>query len=196
MSEFSALLSLDDSLRECYRDEHFHYLFPLSPRFALYLLIDAPLTTQDACSHEPPFLQCSGKVSISLNHDIESAIDVYQRNTMILQSDPAYIIFVSARAMTRTLRYYNDRRWMQANLDYRRLLEGCFEESVTFTLLQKASIEVIDLTDDITVIGECAISFGTFADVWKAVWADRQERGKQTLVRPSDPMILLLLTKY
>ena len=41
--------------------------------------------------------------------------------------------------MMRSVRYYNDRRWLPENLDYSKLLRGCLEESVTHTLLVKAS---------------------------------------------------------
>lgn len=46
---------------------------------------------------------------------------------------------------------------------------------MTHMLLVKASIEVIDLTDDVTLSGEYAVCHGTFADVWKGVWSDRLE---------------------
>lgn len=93
--------------------------------------------------------------------------------------------------MIRTLTYYNERRWIPENLDYSKLLRGCREEDVTYTLLVKASIEVIDLTDDVTMIGECAVSYGTFADVWKGVWTDRQEKGTHHLVSPSNLYLIV-----
>lgn len=175
---------MDDNLRESLREkpESFHYFFPLSPRFTIYLLIDAPLSTPSKCQREPEYLRRTERVCTPLDYDVESAVDVYQRNAILLRTCPCYVIFVSARSMARTLKYYNDRRWSAEILEYSNLLRICIEESVTYTLLAKASIEVIDLTDDVTTIGECAISFGTFADVWKGVWVDRQERGKQTLV--------------
>jgi len=86
--------------------------------------------------------------------------------------------------MIRTLTYYADRRWVHLadSPDYGKLLRGCRQESVTHTLMVRASIEVHDLTDDVSRIGDSPVAFGGFADVWKALWRDRADRGKQKLV--------------
>ncbi|KAL5485627.1 hypothetical protein ACEPAI_6668 [Sanghuangporus weigelae] len=155
-----------------------HYFFPISPRCTIYLLIDAPhdLSPKKREQLVHPFASNAVVPSI-LDHDIESSVDIYQRNALLLQTLPPYLIFVSSRSMIRTLTYYNDRRWIPENLDFSKLLRGCREESVTHMLLVKASIEVIDLTDEVTIVGEHAICYGSFADVWKGVWEDRTGRG-------------------
>lgn len=84
--------------------------------------------------------------------------------------------------MLRTLDYYNKRRWLPGVVDYSKLLRGCREESVTYMLLVRASIEVIDLTDDVRTISDCAVSYGAFADVWKGLWSDRTDKNTK-LVR-------------
>ena len=160
------------------------YFFPITPRFALYLLIEVSSSLdKDAGQQRPHFLRQVGQTQETIDHDLESSIDVYQRNALLLQTLPQFIIFASARSMMRSVRYYNDRRWLPENLDYSKLLRGCLEESVTHTLLVKASIEVIDLTDDVTRIGDFAVCHGGFADVWKGLWTDRQSGGQPQLVR-------------
>ena len=59
---------------------------------------------------------------------------------------------------------------------------------MTYTLLVKASIEVIDLTDDVVRVGERPVGLGGFADVWKGVWTDRQDKGKKKLVSKFDDL--------
>lgn len=59
---------------------------------------------------------------------------------------------------------------------------------MTYTLLVKASIEVIDLTDDVVRVGERPVGLGGFADVWKGVWTDRQDKGKKKLVNKLDDL--------
>ena len=83
--------------------------------------------------------------------------------------------------MIRTLTYYAQRR-LPGSVDYNKLLWLCRKEGVTYTLLVKASIEVIDLTDDVTRIGEAPVAHGSFADVWKGLWTDRQDKGRKKLV--------------
>lgn len=121
------------------------------------------------------FLDESADAPLLIDGDLESALDVYQRNALLLQSQPQYLIFASSRSMERSLKYYNERSWSPANLDYSKLLRGCREKDVTYTLLTKASIEVLDLTDDVRIIGAHACGFGSFADVWKGIWYDRQK---------------------
>ncbi|KLO05503.1 kinase-like protein [Schizopora paradoxa] len=159
------------------------YFFPITPRFALYLLVEVSSSLdKDAGQQRPHFLRQVSQTQETIDHDLESSIDVYQRNALLLQTLPQFIIFASARSMMRSVRYYNDRRWLPENLDYSKLLRGCLEESVTHTLLVKASIEVIDLTDDVTRIGDFAVCHGGFADVWKGLWTDRQSGGLPQLV--------------
>lgn len=148
----------------------------MSPHFTIYIFIDyqLPSLSDERTNH---FLHPTAYIKPAIEHDTEYSDDVYQRNTLILQTAPPYVIFVSSRSMIRTLTYYNERRWLPhpENLDFSKLLRGCREESVTHMLLVKASIEVIDLTDDVTLSGEYAVCHGTFADVWKGVWSDRLE---------------------
>ncbi|KAI5117036.1 hypothetical protein M0805_004743 [Coniferiporia weirii] len=155
-------------------NDTFYYFFPISPRFTIYMLIEAPFVNVREGPKPPHFLDRHAPVPPFLEHDVESSIDIYQRNALLLQTQPRFLIFVSARSLIRTLTYYAERRWLPGNLDYSKLLRGCREESVTHTLLVKAKIEVNDLTDDVGVVGEYAVSYGSFADVWRGVWAERQ----------------------
>lgn len=152
----------------------FHYFFSVSPQVTIYLLIDAPFDSDPSKEKGSyHFLDSPYPVASSIDHDFESSVDVYQRNALLLQTVPDVLFFVSARSMIRTVTYYNERRWLPENVDYSKLLRGCREESVTHMLLVRAQIEVVDLTDDVTKLGEYPVSYGTFADVWKAVWRDR-----------------------
>ena len=122
---------------------------------------------------------------IFVDGDIESSQDIYQRNALLLQSLPQYLLFASSRSMARSLIYYNERQWSPANLDYSKLLRGCREKDVKYTLMTKASIDIIDLTDDVRMVGTHARCFGSFADVWKGIWTDTQKPGNcQTVVSP------------
>ena len=158
---------------------YFHYFFPITPRFVLYLFIDA--SSSDHCSPQPHFLSREAHISETMDYGNEVAIDVYQRNALLLQHLPRYIIFASSRSMIRTLTYCVERR-LPGNADYNKLLGLCRKESVTYTLLVKASIEIIDLTDDVTRVGEAPVAHGSFADVWKGLWTDRQDKGRKKLV--------------
>lgn len=161
------------------RHPYFHYFFPLTPRFVLYIFIDA--STSDHLAQQPHFLSREAAISEAIDHGVEASIDVYQRNALLLQHLPQYVIFASSRSMIRTLTYYTERR-LPGYVDYNKLLGLCRKESVTYTLLVKASIEVIDLTDDIVRVGEAPVAHGSFADVWKGLWTDRQDKGKKKLV--------------
>jgi hypothetical protein len=160
---------------------YFHYFFPITPRFVIYLLIDAS-TPDDSNAAQPHFLSREARISETIDYGDEVDIDIFQRNALLLQHVPAYVIFASARSMIRTLTYYSQRR-LPGSADYNKLLWLCRKEGVTYTLLVKASIEVIDLTDDVTRVGEAPVAHGSFADVWKGLWTDRQDRGQKKLVR-------------
>lgn len=122
-------------------------------------------------------------------------MDVFQRNALLLQTQPRYVIFASERSMIRSVTYYDQRRWLPENLDYSKLLRGCRQEGVTYMLLVKASIDVIDLTDDVTRVGDSAVAHGAFADVWKGLWTDRREKNEPKLVRKAVfHQAILLLT--
>ncbi|TDL14291.1 kinase-like protein [Rickenella mellea] len=161
--------------------DHSHtYFFPITPRFTLYLLLDisgSPLPNRDS-----PLLSCDCPSAEDVDYDVESSIDVYQRNSLLLQTLPRFVIYASERSMIRSIQYYDQRKWLPENLDYSKLLRGCRQESVTYTLLVKASIDVIDLTDDVTRIGEGPIAHGAFADVWKGIWKDRNDKNRSKLV--------------
>lgn len=169
-----AMLNKSDFFYFSSGDGTFHYFFSVSPQVTVYLLIDAPFDNIPYDRHEfPHFLDNNAPLPPVIDHDVESPIDVYQRNALLLQTFPRFLFFVSARSMIRTVTYYNERRWIPENLDYNKLLRGCREESVTHMLLVRAKVEVMDLTDDVTKIGDYPVSYGSFADVWKAVWTDR-----------------------
>ncbi|EJD06363.1 kinase-like protein [Fomitiporia mediterranea MF3/22] len=155
-----------------------YYFFPVSPHCTIYLLIDAPseVDAEEREEHPHPFHK-DAVVPSTLDHDIEDSVDIYQRNALLLQTLPQYLIFVSSRSMIRTLTYYSERRWIPENIDYSKLLRGCREELVTHTLLVKSSIDIIDLTDEVTMVGEHPVCYGSFADVWKGLWTDQTGKG-------------------
>ena len=159
--------------------ESFQYFFPIAPNATIYLLLDvAPEPWSIPDTH---FLASTPDAPLSIDGDIESSLDVYQRNALLLQSQPQYLLFASSRSMARTLTYYNQRQFVPANIDYSKLLRGCREKDVTYTLMTKSSIDILDLTDDVKFVESHPSCFGSFADVWKGVWNDRQQPGDRKL---------------
>lgn len=146
----------------------------------IYLLLDVKSQPQPNC--DAHFLSNKPDAPLSIDGDIESSLDVYQRNALLLQKQPQYILFASSRSMTRTLTYYNQRQFEPANIDYSKLLRGCRETDVTYTLMTKASIDIHDLTDDVKIIESHPSCFGSFADVWKGIWKDRHRPGDASVI--------------
>ncbi|KAG6865015.1 hypothetical protein C0991_005657 [Blastosporella zonata] len=141
--------------------------FPILPSFALYVIGSADKNTQSRT-----FTIANSRIEVG----IESASDVHLRNSMILQTYPQYLYFSALRPMALSVASYDEFRWVQEHQDYSRLKQRCrqkyLQESVTKTLVIKGSLILTDLTDNITRIGTCPAGYGSFADVWMAVWND------------------------
>jgi hypothetical protein len=117
---------------------------------------------------------------VRLDVGFESASDVHLRNAMILQTYPHYLYFSSLRTVSLSISSYDEFRWIQEHQDYSRLKQRCrqkfMQETVTKTLVLRPSVVLTDLTDQIKMVGNEAIAFGSFSDVWKGKWNDPVER--------------------
>ena len=72
------------------------YFFPITPRFALYLLIEVSSSLdKDAGQQRPHFLRQVSQTQETIDHDLESSIDVYQRNALLLQTLPQIRVFLA-----------------------------------------------------------------------------------------------------
>ncbi|KAF8623872.1 hypothetical protein AX17_007274 [Amanita inopinata Kibby_2008] len=151
--------------------------FPIHPTFAVYLLGSDDVV---ACTQKE---NQSEIVYISVG--IESAIDVHLRNAMIFNTYPQHLHLNSLRSASLTLACYDEFRWIQEHQDYSRLKQRCrqkfLQERVTKTLVIKDSITLVDLTDEVELIGNHPVAFGSFSDVWKGLWKDHIE-GRERLV--------------
>ncbi|KAK0447350.1 uncharacterized protein EV420DRAFT_1751117 [Desarmillaria tabescens] len=132
-----------------------NFFFPILPTVAVYIL-----GTITRSSHLRP-------AQIVL--DRESEIDVHLRNAMILSAAPRTnqsspkLYFSSLSSITRSISSYDEFRcrWIpELFADYSRLKQRCrqkfLQETVTKMLVVKGDVAVIDLTDDVTMIGKDA----------------------------------------
>ena len=155
----------------------FDLIFPILPNLAIYLLENVDVDNDE--NRESTHSQQLVNVSVGT----ECAIDVHLRNAMLLNSYPERLYFSSLRLTTLTLSAYNEFRWIQEHQDYSRLKQRCrqkfLQTQVTKTLVIKGVITLLDLTDEVELIGDSPVGFGSFSDVWKGSWSDRIEQKKK-----------------
>ncbi|PPQ99375.1 hypothetical protein CVT24_009205 [Panaeolus cyanescens] len=163
------------------------FFFPIHSTLSLYVMGDESDEDMDSAStppassgsdaDEPP----SSHVSIDVG--LESAVDVHLRNTMVLQTYPHRLYFVSLRPIALSSSSYDEFRWTAEHQDYSRLRlrarQKFLQETVTKTLTVKANVVMTDLTDGVKVVGEHAVAYGSFSDVWMGEWEDPIERRKR-----------------
>ncbi|KAF8729977.1 hypothetical protein AX14_005878 [Amanita brunnescens Koide BX004] len=146
--------------------------FPILPTLAIYLLGNDSDDDEDMDNDREEIVTISG--------GIESAIDVHLRNAMILNAYPERLYFNSLRAITLTLSSYDEFRWIQEHQDYSRLKQRCrqkfLQQGVTKTLVVKGTFALLDMTDEIKLIGDSPVGYGSFSDVWKGLWKDQVEK--------------------
>lgn len=146
--------------------------FPILPTLALYILGNG---------HGDEYAPRETKRSnVHIEVGIEYAVDIHLRNSMILQTYPRLLYFSALRSVALSVSSYDEFRWIQEHQDYSRLKQRCrqkfLQETVTKTLVVKGSVILTDLTDEITTVGDSAVSHGSFSDVWKGVWNDPVEK--------------------
>ncbi|KAF5331847.1 hypothetical protein D9611_008967 [Ephemerocybe angulata] len=192
--------SLDEGYEE--DPDSCDFFFPISPTVAIYLLGTSPTTAP------PPLLNPHTLVSIPVG--LESMIDVHLRNSMVLQTYPARLIFASLKCIVCSLKSYDEFRWINEHQDYSRLRMRCRQkyskEELVKTLVlrdredspsdseddvedeleaetptSKKAVRVFDLTDQVRLEGTWAVGFGTFSDVWKGTWRDPMERRERAV---------------
>ncbi len=124
--------------------------------------------------------------TVTISVGIEGAIDVHLRNAMILNMYPERLYFNSLCATTLTLSSYDEFRWIQEHQDYSRLKQRCrqkfLQQGVTKTLVIKGTLALLDMTDEVELIGSSPVGYGSFSDVWKGWWKDRVEK-REKMVR-------------
>ncbi|KAF9552877.1 kinase-like protein [Agrocybe pediades] len=149
--------------------------FPIFPTLALYIL-----GTADEHYPSTAVYRQTSRSTVWLDIGMESASDVHLRNAMILQTYPQYLYFQSLRTVALSISSYDEFRWIQEHQDFSRLKQRCrqkfLQETVTKTLIVKGSLTVTDLTDEVVIVGDSAVGFGSFADVWQGRWEDPIER--------------------
>lgn len=149
--------------------------FPIFPTLALYVL-------GTANGHYPSIstYRQTSRSTVWLDLGLESASDVHLRNAMILQTYPTRLYFSSLRTVALSISSYDEFRWIQEHQDYSRLKQRCrqkfLQETVTKTLVVKGSLILTDLTDEVVIIGDSAVAYGSFSDVWKGSWNDPLQR--------------------
>ncbi len=83
-------------------------------------------------------------------------------------------------------RYDFGGRWIQEHQDYSRLKQRCrqkfLQQGVTKTLVIKGTLALLDMTDEVELIGSSPVGYGSFSDVWKGWWKDRVEK-REKMVR-------------
>ncbi|KAF8196982.1 kinase-like domain-containing protein [Pholiota molesta] len=122
----------------------------------------------------------SPHATVWLDIGLESAVDVHLRNACILQTHHAFLYFVSLRPLALSISSYDEFRWSEEHLDYSRLKQRCrqkfLQETVTKMLVVQGTVKVVDLTDDVVIVGDAAVAHGAFSDVWMGVWEDPMDR--------------------
>ncbi|KAJ7593130.1 kinase-like domain-containing protein [Mycena floridula] len=173
--------------------ECFDSFFPIHPKLALYVIGG---NTR----------KIVGNARASLDIGLEAAVDVHLRVALILSAVPhsnsnqeshdrfsspeapralsgPKFYFASLSSITRSLSSYDEFRvrWMPEQfIDYSRLKQRCRQlfsmERVTKTLIIKGDVVVVDLTDEVKILGTGPVACGAFSDVWKGRWWDPVER--------------------
>ncbi|KAG6334576.1 hypothetical protein ID866_4513 [Astraeus odoratus] len=151
-----------------------HLLFPVMPTVALYVLGNQDAGKTVACTANPPTLVSDGATWIDVG--LESASDVHLRNASLLQRNPALLYFSSLTSIVQAISSYDQSRWIPEHLDYSRLKQRARQkgmlETVTKTLVVKGSVLLVDLTDEVTKVGQHPVYHGGFSDVWKGIWTN------------------------
>jgi hypothetical protein len=151
--------------------------FPIVPTVALYIL---GTTSDDVFKPSPRPTYQSPHATVWLDIGLESAVDVHLRNACILQTHHAFLYFVSLRPLALSISSYDEFRWSEEHLDYSRLKQRCrqkfLQETVTKMLVVQGTVKVVDLTDDVVIVGDAAVAHGAFSDVWMGVWEDPMDR--------------------
>ncbi|KAJ8496759.1 hypothetical protein ONZ45_g12335 [Pleurotus djamor] len=145
--------------------------FSVLPTVAVYILANADASS--SCS-EHLVTQPSAKVFVDCS--IETPVDIYLRNAMLLQTYPQRLYFTTFLSVTQSITCYDSFRWIPEHQDYTRLKQRCRHkhiiEGVTKTLLVKGRVIITDLTDEVVKSGNEPLHHGSFSDVWKGEWKD------------------------
>ncbi|KAI6108701.1 kinase-like domain-containing protein [Pisolithus croceorrhizus] len=149
-----------------------HLLFPVMPTVCLYIL-----DIQGAeGAPGSPILNSGDEGATWIDVGLESPSDVHMRNASLLQSNPSHLYFSSLTSVVQAISSYDVFRWVPEHLDYSRLKQRARQkatlETVTKTLFIKGSVLLVDLTDEVTKVGQYPVFHGGFADVWKGVWTN------------------------
>lgn len=161
-------LKSDDLCSECC-----DLFFPVLPTLALYIIGASTIDDPSPSSLNP-------NSTVWIDVGLESAIDVHLRNACVLQTHVSFLYFGSLRSIALSISSYDEFRWTEEHLDYSRLKQRCrqkfLQETVTKMLVVKGSIKVVDLTDDVVIMGDSAVAHGAFSDVWMGMWEDPMDK--------------------
>lgn len=185
-----------------------HLLFPVMPRLALYILgvqdqdqeYGAPVSAVQSSrtnaivhinrpGHDHNGLILKGSASdgaVWIDVGMESRSDVHLRNASLLQRNPTHLYFSSLPSLVQALANYDECRWISEHVDYARLKQRARQkatlEQVSKTLLIKGNVLLIDLTDEVSKVGQDPVCHGGFSDVWKGIWTNAVGQSKTVRV--------------
>ncbi|TFK63642.1 kinase-like protein [Pluteus cervinus] len=152
---------------------HVDFFFPILPNAALYFL------GNDVEEGSPSTNSiCPSKDYIEVF--AESQVDVLLRNAFILHSYPPHIYFCCPSGLSLSVLAYDGLKFNRDHQDFSQLKQLCLrkylQETVTKTLTFKGSITLADLTEEVKLMGNGAVAYGSFSAVWKGEWYDPVER--------------------
>ncbi|KAH7886676.1 kinase-like domain-containing protein [Phlebopus sp. FC_14] len=175
--------SLDEDFGE--NSTSVHLLFPIMPTLALYVLGVQDIEYSVGIYHPPTLLGDDGAVWIDVG--VESPSDVHLRNASLLQRNPAHLYFSSLTSIVQAISSYDEFRWIAEHVDFSRLKQRArqkaTQEKVTKTLVVKGSVLLVDLTDEVTKIGQDPVCHGGFSDVWKGIWKNGSGNSKAVALK-------------
>ncbi|KAK7460514.1 hypothetical protein VKT23_009234 [Stygiomarasmius scandens] len=117
----------------------------------------------------------------SLEPSIEAMTD--ECATLSLDTSGPKLYFHSLSSIAKSISSYDEFRcrWIADKfIDYSRLKQRCRQkfcmEQVMKMLPIKQDMVVIDLSEEVKLVGREPVAYGAFSDVWKGQWFDRVER--------------------
>jgi len=129
--------------------------------------------------------------------DIEQVPDVHIRNSILLRTSPQYIVFSSLPSIITAIKvtpsfsssFSANASSLPLPLDVSlsKLKTLCNEKHVRDGLMKnftvKGNVSVMDLTEEVEVLGDSPEEHGSFADIWKGEWQEKVAGGMATVKR-------------
>jgi len=156
-------------------------------------------TGQDGTHHHMSHYPTSppSRKTIPVFCDIEQVPDVHIRNSILLRTSPQYIVFSSLPSIITAIKvtpsfsssFSANASSLPLPLDVSlsKLKTLCNEKHVRDGLMKnftvKGNVSVMDLTEEVEVLGDSPEEHGSFADIWKGEWQEKVAGGMATVKR-------------